>query len=299
LPDFVDDGGRVLDSAQQQVLLSRIASAGLAERLARGVQGGHPESAYRERLASELAMVERMGFAGYFLVVEEFCRWARANGVPLGPGRGSAAGSLVVWCCGITDLDPVEHGLYFERFLNLSRCFPGWTLVLTRRGEVPISQIAIGDEVWTRGGWRRVLRTMDRFVDEELTELQYVTDGKTRTLTATKNHGVFQSRACYPHRVEIDKLEVGDAIAKRTGAVCVPGMSEGHFDPSVPGEGLLLQGVHAQRAGGGEEDLQLPRMWQGVSRLRLQEPDLLLKGLQAQPTRRHYCRHQQSPSQDL
>lgn len=121
MPDFVDDGGRVLDRAQQQALLERIAAAGLEERLARGVKGGHPPEVYRDRLVGELAMVERMGFAGYFLVVEEFCRWARCNGVPLGPGRGSAAGSLVVWCCGITDIDPIEHGLYFERFLNPSR----------------------------------------------------------------------------------------------------------------------------------------------------------------------------------
>ena len=62
-----------------------------------------------------------MGFAGYFLIVADFIRWARENGVPVGPGRGSGAGSLVAYCLGITDLDPLEHDLLFERFLNPER----------------------------------------------------------------------------------------------------------------------------------------------------------------------------------
>ena len=62
-----------------------------------------------------------MGFAGYFLIVADFIRWARDNGVPVGPGRGSGAGSLVAYALGITDLDPLEHDLLFERFLNPER----------------------------------------------------------------------------------------------------------------------------------------------------------------------------------
>ncbi len=73
------------------------------------------------RLARELDVIVTMGFAGYFLIVADFIRWARENGVPVGPGRGSGAGSLVAWALRITDLDPIEHELLFERFLNPER----------------------------------------------------------------------------------------------------------------------------------------------------------------------------------
>ncbi|MDH3622045.1 MAG: DNA polymerase III subunit alpha, partial [Gammaproteobacteria bacterium] len=76
---------------------------------------------YQERLQSELDVIQSMGFPGYFLIVADFIRWARENDVPVGPGRGSGAGSLVAWVLGITDLDPLEHVLLFERFLNPER----------------------------------------------------------------------------------------------------------------------------------------------------------------------------------
>ncbi len=76
---------------------------------------------YRQRLESELAVIVKMGFAGYFLIVADFIRWARANGVPVGPGRGSGAGSLVAYSLGITDIDPLKYDLLFERFLNPER----------------------------------------------------------------------------------------------------------------------------------------------------------------------------------
>ncbi|MEM9688900.1 MAG: DNA polymerase III subunit alpha [Pseudomonadota bacterium] len=76
---------------------------------------------YRERLATELDVIKSMGFPGYFLIVADFIRWAKENDVPVGPGRGSGAGSLVAWVLGITDLDPLEHDLLFERFLNPER----------------------------------------------------------------------------------------------------------------------------------------------------------------------------------
>lgn len=81
-------------------------------------------SSYRERMDYELGVIERMGFTGYFLVVCEFVSWARANDVIVGPGRGSGAGALVSWALGITDLDPLEYGLLFERFLNPERVSP-------------------------------------------------------------------------------------------------------------------------------------------------------------------------------
>jgi DNA polymerase III subunit alpha len=78
-------------------------------------------SEYRERLERELGVITQMGFAGYFLIVADFIRWARANGVPVGPGRGSGAGSLVAYSLGITDIDPLKYDLLFERFLNPER----------------------------------------------------------------------------------------------------------------------------------------------------------------------------------
>ena len=100
------------------------AQRGLAERLEqalqlRGVQ--RDRQAYQARLDLELGVICSMGFAGYFLIVADFIRWARDNGVPVGPGRGSGAGSLVAFVLGITDLDPIEHDLLFERFLNPER----------------------------------------------------------------------------------------------------------------------------------------------------------------------------------
>lgn len=76
---------------------------------------------YEERLASELECIAKMGFAGYFLIVSDFIRWAKSNGIPVGPGRGSAAGSLVAYSTRITDLDPIPFHLLFERFLNPER----------------------------------------------------------------------------------------------------------------------------------------------------------------------------------
>lgn len=76
---------------------------------------------YRERLDYEVNVINDMGFPGYFLIVADFINYAKDNGIPVGPGRGSAAGSIVAYSMGITDLDPLEHGLIFERFLNPSR----------------------------------------------------------------------------------------------------------------------------------------------------------------------------------
>ncbi len=88
------------------------------------VRRKHPEveeKNYRERLDYEISVIKDMGFCGYFLIVSDFIRYGKQNGVPVGPGRGSAAGSLVAYALGITDLDPLEHGLIFERFLNPAR----------------------------------------------------------------------------------------------------------------------------------------------------------------------------------
>ena len=100
------------------------AAHGLAGRLAAPTPAPTPAQStpvYQERLRLELDVICQMGFAGYFLIVADFIRWARENHIPVGPGRGSGAGSLVAYSLGITDLDPIQHDLLFERFLNPER----------------------------------------------------------------------------------------------------------------------------------------------------------------------------------
>jgi DNA polymerase-3 subunit alpha len=102
--------------------LREAALAGLKARLARyGIAQGHTEEEYHERLDFELGVIGRMKYAGYFLIVADFIQWAKAQGIPVGPGRGSGAGSLVAYALTITDLDPIRFGLLFERFLNPER----------------------------------------------------------------------------------------------------------------------------------------------------------------------------------
>ena len=117
LPRYTKLEGRTEGEA-----LRDLAKTGLDElqKLGRLADGISFEK-YSDRLTYELDMIERMGFAGYFLIVADFIQWAKDNGVPVGPGRGSGAGSLVAWSLKITDLDPLRWGLLFERFLNPER----------------------------------------------------------------------------------------------------------------------------------------------------------------------------------
>jgi len=104
-----------------------IAREGFAQRMTRlrqyEAEGRlrHPIVEYEARLDYEIAMIKQMGYQGYFLIVWDFIRYARERGIPVGPGRGSAAGSLVAWCMRITDVDPIDFDLIFERFLNPER----------------------------------------------------------------------------------------------------------------------------------------------------------------------------------
>ncbi|MES2147125.1 MAG: DNA polymerase III subunit alpha [Pseudomonadota bacterium] len=104
------------DEAEQ---LRRDALAGLEKRL--GARMVEDRRTYFDRLDFELEVINGMGFAGYFLIVADFIKWAKANDIPVGPGRGSGAGSVVAWALTITDLDPIPLGLLFERFLNPER----------------------------------------------------------------------------------------------------------------------------------------------------------------------------------
>ncbi|MEM6461046.1 MAG: DNA polymerase III subunit alpha [Pseudomonadota bacterium] len=123
LPRFADTAQDVeeADSAEAAELRMQ-AEVGLNERLARlGCAEGFEEKDYRERLELELGIIERMRFPGYFLIVADFIKWAKANDIPVGPGRGSGAGSLVAYALTVTDVDPLRFSLLFERFLNPER----------------------------------------------------------------------------------------------------------------------------------------------------------------------------------
>jgi len=111
----------VPDDVNPEGYLEELARRGLNERLADGRSRRHQEREYRQRLETELGIIHAMGFEGYFLVVWDFIRYARESSIPVGPGRGSAAGSLVAYALRITDIDPLEYDLLFERFLNPDR----------------------------------------------------------------------------------------------------------------------------------------------------------------------------------
>ncbi|HVG82572.1 MAG TPA: DNA polymerase III subunit alpha, partial [Methylomirabilota bacterium] len=123
LPAFPEAAGNEPEELRRQ------AAAGLEARLQGHVLAPEMDEPareaaakpYRERLEFELGVIIQMGFAGYFLIVAEFIKWAKAEGIPVGPGRGSGAGSVVAWALTITDLDPLRWGLLFERFLNPER----------------------------------------------------------------------------------------------------------------------------------------------------------------------------------
>lgn len=127
LPHFTtqtEQGAGEADADEETEIeaLVRMAQAGLKDRLdVHGTAPGIDVEAYEKRLAFELSIIEKMQFPGYFLIVADFIQWAKRKGIPVGPGRGSGAGSVVAWALTITDLDPLRFGLLFERFLNPER----------------------------------------------------------------------------------------------------------------------------------------------------------------------------------
>ncbi len=174
LPDFPTPAGVTLDEH-----LGAEAFAGLARRL----EHLYPDAAtrdakraeYEERLAFEIRTIVQMGFAGYFLIVADFINWAKSNDVPVGPGRGSGAGSLVAYSLGITDLDPLRYQLLFERFLNPERVsMPDFDIdfcqdrrervidyVKQKYGSDSVSQIATFGTLAAKAAVRDVGRVLD------------------------------------------------------------------------------------------------------------------------------------------
>ena len=125
------------DQEGEALQLRADAAAGLEARLQRVPEEQHQK--YRDRLEFELDVIVSMGFSGYFLIVADFIKWGKEQGIPVGPGRGSGAGSVVAWALTITDLDPIKLGLIFERFLNPERVsMPDFDIDFceTRREEV-------------------------------------------------------------------------------------------------------------------------------------------------------------------
>ncbi len=119
LPRFTAEDGSAVDEAAE---LRRQAEEGLIRRVeTQGLTSGQTIDDYRARLDFELSVIEKMKYPGYFLIVADFIQWAKEQGIPVGPGRGSGAGSLVAYSLTITDLDPIRFGLLFERFLNPDR----------------------------------------------------------------------------------------------------------------------------------------------------------------------------------
>jgi DNA polymerase III subunit alpha len=125
LPKFVVAAKGASESEQLALEANELraqAEAGLQQRLATTpLAPGFKLADYQQRLAFEVDVISRMKYPGYFLIVADFIKWAKANGIPVGPGRGSGAGSVVAWALTITDLDPLRFGLLFERFLNPER----------------------------------------------------------------------------------------------------------------------------------------------------------------------------------
>ncbi|HYJ59122.1 MAG TPA: DNA polymerase III subunit alpha [Methyloceanibacter sp.] len=123
LPPFLTGGEASSALAETEAAeLRRQSEAGLKERIAQhGMALGYDAATYAERLRFELDVITGMNYQGYFLIVADFIKWAKAQGIPVGPGRGSGAGSLVAYALTITDLDPIRFGLLFERFLNPER----------------------------------------------------------------------------------------------------------------------------------------------------------------------------------
>ena len=169
-PDF-----ETPDGADKKEYLKRTAEEGLARKLAQfGIEGAEAER-YRERLKMELEVINSQNYEGYFLIVSDFIRYAKEQGIPVGPGRGSAAGSLAAYSLGVTGIDPLKYSLLFERFLNPERISPpdvDIDFCMDRRDEViryvqekygreNVCQIITFGSMLAKGVLRDVGRVMD------------------------------------------------------------------------------------------------------------------------------------------
>ena len=195
------------DGVSLEAYLAQQAAQGLAARLGKlfpdKAERARREPAYRERLEFEIKTITQMGFSGYFLIVADFINWAKSNAVPVGPGRGSGAGSLVAYSLGITDLDPLRYDLLFERFLNPERvsmpdfdidfCQDGRDRVIeyvkNKYGAQAVSQIATFGTMAAKAVVRDVGRVMEWNYGrtDELAKMIPFTPGKLITLAMARD----------------------------------------------------------------------------------------------------------------
>ena len=192
-PNFPIPSGHTADTYVEQVTWE-----GLLAKLNRKSRNEIDET-YKQRLKYELKMIQEMGFSEYFLVVWDYIKFARDNGIPVGPGRGSAAGSLVAYCMGITNIDPVHHGLLFERFLNPERksmpdidtdfCIENRDKVIdyvtSQYGEDNVAQIITFNRMTSKAVLKDVARVLDIPYGEadKMAKLIPVARGKPAKLT--------------------------------------------------------------------------------------------------------------------
>jgi DNA polymerase-3 subunit alpha len=223
LPAFPTPKGVSLDA-----FLSSEAEKGLARRFGKLNLKSEETPRYHERLAFEIKTIAQMGYAGYFLIVADFITWAKSNGVPVGPGRGSGAGSLVAYSLGITDLDPLKYDLLFERFLNPERvsmpdfdidfCQDGRDRVIdyvrNKYGEDSVSQIATFGTMAARAVLRDTGRVLDlgyNFCDQ-IAKLIPVQPGKTITLADAREMEPLLAQRERKEEEVRDLLELGEKL---------------------------------------------------------------------------------------
>jgi DNA polymerase III subunit alpha len=225
LPDFPTPGGEPIEAHFRSA-----SFAGLEQRLAKlypdAAERGRQRPRYAERLEFEIVTIVKMGFPGYFLIVADFINWAKANGCPVGPGRGSGAGSLVAYALGITDLDPLAYNLLFERFLNPERVsMPDFDIdfcqanrervidyVKAKYGRDAVSQIATFGTMAAKAALRDVGRVLGMGYGhvDSIAKLIVAPPGKTVTLARVPEQpdpGVIYARKEEP---EIDRREAAE-----------------------------------------------------------------------------------------
>jgi DNA polymerase-3 subunit alpha len=236
LPDFPTPDGQPIEA-----YFRRLSELGLEERLRKRfpdhAERDRERPRYIERLQFELATIVKMGFAGYFLIVADFIVWAREHGCPVGPGRGSGAGSVVAWALKITDLDPLQYQLLFERFLNPERVsMPDFDIdfcqanrdrvidyVKAKYGRDAVSQIATFGTMAAKAALRDVGRVLGMGYGhvDSIAKLVPAPPGKTVTLAkvpAEPDPGVIYARREAPEieQREAAEEEVAELLALAT-----------------------------------------------------------------------------------
>ena len=170
LPEFVAP-----DGSDSLTYFRKLCEEGFRERYGGPMWASAPTDEYRQRLDYEMGVIEKMGYVDYFLIVADFIRWAKEQGIPVGPGRGSGAGSIAAYCMHITEIDPMQYALIFERFLNPERVsMPDFDtdFCQERRGEVidyvtrkygkdRVAQIVTFGTMAARGAVRDVARALN------------------------------------------------------------------------------------------------------------------------------------------